>query len=134
MERTKTVVLWLLITIGFLCHSICDILPIFWGKNIAIDNSGNAPQSLMIMMATLMYLIPVCGIMLLYLKSRVAWIINAILAVIMALFTIVHAGMELFPCDNYAQLIVLPLMMALGVLLALKSVRLTRKSSSDGTH
>ena len=32
----KISVLWLLTICGFACHSICDVLPLFWGKNMAV--------------------------------------------------------------------------------------------------
>ncbi len=40
----KISVLWLLTISGFACHSICDVLPLFWGKNMAVAATDNAGQ------------------------------------------------------------------------------------------
>ena len=40
----KISVLWLLTICGFACHSICDVLPLFLGKNMAVAATDNAGQ------------------------------------------------------------------------------------------
>ena len=49
MERIqKIVTLWLLTICGFAAHSICDVLPIFWGKNMAVvATDGNVDYGIM---------------------------------------------------------------------------------------
>ena len=39
-KSIKISVLWLLTICGFTAHSICDVLPMFWGKNMAARKDG----------------------------------------------------------------------------------------------
>ena len=58
-KSIKISVLWLLTICGFAAHSICDVLPMFWGKNMAVvATDGNVDQGMIVFMMTLSYLIP----------------------------------------------------------------------------
>lgn len=35
-RSVKITALWLLTICGFSCHSICDVLPMFWGCDMAV--------------------------------------------------------------------------------------------------
>ena len=123
----KICVLWLLTIFGFACHSICDILPMFWGKNMAVAaTDGNVDQGMIVLMMTLSFLIPACGVLCMLWKAKTAKVINAILAVIMALFNIAHAFMEL-PSDNAGQYIIMPMMIVIGLVLAGNSIRYVKE-------
>ena len=44
-KSIKISVLWLLTICGFAAHSICDVLLMFWGKNMAVvATDGNVDQ------------------------------------------------------------------------------------------
>jgi hypothetical protein len=123
----KISVLWLLTICGFACHSICDILPMFWGKNMAVAaTDGNVDQGMIVLMMILSFLIPACGVLCMLWKAKTAKVINAILAVIMALFNIAHAFMEL-PSDNAGQYIIMPMMIVIGLVLAGNSIRYVKE-------
>jgi hypothetical protein len=123
----KICVLWLLTICGFACHSICDILPMFWGKNMAVAaTDGNVDQGMIVLMMILSFLIPACGVLCMLWKAKTAKVINAILAVIMALFNIAHAFMEL-PSDNAGQYIIMPMMIVIGLVLAGNSIRYVKE-------
>ena len=123
----KICVLWLLTICGFACHSICDILPMFWGKNMAVAaTDGNVDQGMIVLMMTLSFLIPACGVLCMLWKAKTAKVINAILAVIMALFNIAHAFMEL-PSDTAGQYIIMPMMIVIGLVLAGNSIRYVKE-------
>ena len=50
----KITILWLLTVCGFAAHSICDVLPMFWGKNMAVvATDGNVDQGRIVFMMTL---------------------------------------------------------------------------------
>ena len=67
----KISILWLLTVCGFASHSICDVLPMFWGKNMAVAaTDGNVDQGMIVFMMTLSYLIPACGILCMLWKGR----------------------------------------------------------------
>lgn len=121
-KRSQIIVLWLMTVGGFVCHSIMDLLPLFWNQSIAVDASGTAPASMLLMMATLSLLLPSCGIFCLLPTCPKRWLlwVNTVLATVIGLFNIVHAYMEL-PSDNAAQYIVMPLMIVVGLCLAWKS-------------
>lgn len=126
--RTQTIVLWLMTMGGFACHTIMDLLPLFWDQSIAIDASGTAPAPMLVMMSTLSLLLPACGIFCLLPTQPKRWLlwVNTVLATIIGLFNIAHAFMEL-PSDNAAQYIVMPLMIVIGLGLAWKSWQMTLK-------
>ena len=121
-RNSKILSLWLLTIGGFASHSIADLLPLFWGKDLRIATDGNVDQGLIVMMMTLSYLLPACGILCILTERRSAKFVNACLAVVLALFNIAHAAMEL-PSDNAGQYVVLPMMVVIGLLLAWQSVK-----------
>lgn len=131
MKRNqKIIVLWLMTMGGLACHTLTDLLPMFWGESIAIAD-GPAPQAMLVMMASLAYLLPVCGILCLIgdKPARPLRLTNAVLACIIALFNVVHACMEL-PADNYGQYIVMPLLVVVGALLVWHSVMLAKREEA----
>ncbi|MBR5083690.1 MAG: hypothetical protein IKX33_03750 [Prevotella sp.] len=125
----KIVTLWLLTICGFACHSITDILPMFWGKNIAVAaTDGNIDQGMIVFMMTISFLIPTCGLLCLLTdsKAKLQRMINAILAVLIALFNVAHTFMEL-PSDNAGQYVILPMMIVIGIALAWCSVKYVKE-------
>ncbi len=122
-RSAKIATLWLLTICGFATHSICDILPMFWGKDMAlVATDGNVDQSMIVLMMTLSFFIPACGILCLLSKTKCFKIINVILALLIALFNVAHALMEL-PSDNAGQYIIMPMMAVLGFVLAWHSIK-----------
>ena len=123
----KISILWLLTICGFACHSICDVLPMFWGKNMAIvATDGNVDQNMIVFMMTLSFFIPAIGVLLLMSKIKIFKVVNAVLAVLTALFNIAHAFMEL-PNDNAGQYVILPMMIVVGLVLAWNSVKYVKE-------
>jgi hypothetical protein len=119
----KISVLWLLTICGFACHSICDVLPMFWGKDMAVASTdGNVDQGMIVFMMLLSFLIPACGVLCMLAKAKAAKVINAVLAVLISLFNIAHAFMEL-PSDNAGQYIIMPMMIVIGLVLAWYSIK-----------
>ena len=62
MERNqKIIALWLMTICGFACHTLPDILPMFWGKDMAVvATNGNFDYGMIVFMMTLSFFIPVC--------------------------------------------------------------------------
>lgn len=121
--------LWLLTIGGFASHTISDILPIFWGKDLAVINNGGVDWNMIAFMAALSYLIPACGAccMLAERKSTIVKMTNALLAVAIALFNIVHAFLEL-PTENTAQYIIMPMLIVVSLLLAWHSIKFVKET------
>ena len=130
MERNyKILFLWLMIISGFACHTLTDMLPMFWGKDMAVvATDGNVDQEMIVFMMTLSYLIPVCGLLCLLTDCRAKLLktVNAVLAVIIALFNVLHAFMEL-PSDNAGQYVILPVMVVIGCVLAWHSFKYVKE-------
>ena len=119
----KISILWLMTICGFACHSICDVLPMFWGKDMAVAaNDGNVDQGMIVFMMLLSFFIPACGVLCMLAKAKAVKVINAVLAVLISLFNIVHAFMEL-PSDNAGQYIIMPMMIVIGLVLAWYSIK-----------
>ena len=86
-EKKRIILFWTLTILGFLAHSLADALPAFWGQSIAAQQ-GPAPVGMMSFMVCLTYLVPVVGILLMVYGGKTARIINAILALLMAIDSI----------------------------------------------
>lgn len=129
MERKqKIIALWLMIICGFACHTLTDVLPMFWGKDMAVvATDGNVDQGMIVFMMTLSFFIPVCGIfcMLTDCRAKMLRIVNVFLAVVIGLFNVAHAFMEL-PSDNAGQYVILPMMIVIGCVLSWQSVKIIK--------
>ena len=129
MERNqKIIALWLMIICGFACHSLTDILPMFWGKDMAVvATNGNVDYGMIVFMMTLSFFIPVCGMfcMLTDCHAKLLRTVNAVLAVLIALFNIAHAFMEL-PSENAGQYVILPMMVVIGCVLSWHSIKIIK--------
>ncbi len=127
-KRMKITAMWLLTICGFACHSFTDMLPMFWGRDMAlVATDGNVDQGMIVFMMMLSLLIPACGVLcMLAEKPKGLKTVNALLAVLIALFNIVHAFMEL-PSDNAGQYVVMPLMIVIGLVLAWQSIQYVKE-------
>lgn len=129
MENTKfrIALLWAVIICGFALHTLADLLPLFWSVPIAVDASGEAPAGLLAFMMLLCYPIPIGGILCTLYGRRRRWAVaNAVLAAFMLLFNLLHTG-ELFVGFNPAQLMLLPIILAVSALLLAESLRAAKK-------
>lgn len=62
-REMKIVTLWLMTICGLCCHTLTDLLPIFWGKNLAVmATDGNVQWGMIVMMMTITFVIPVIGL------------------------------------------------------------------------
>lgn len=127
-KRMKITAMWLLTICGFACHSITDMLPMFWGRDMAlVATDGNVDQGMIVFMMMLSLFIPACGVLcMLAEKPKGLKTVNALLAVLIALFNIAHAFMEL-PSDNAGQYVVMPLMIVIGLVLAWQSIKYVKE-------
>ena len=123
--RIRVAVLWITVILGFTLHSLADMMPMFWGADIAMDSSGTAPAGMLLFMMAVSYLIPVIALL------KRGWLmVNFILAMLIMLFNIFHSS-ELFMDFHLSQLAVLPVMDVLGVLLAVESNRLRKEGLQE---
>jgi hypothetical protein len=114
-----------MIICGFACHTLTDILPMFWGRDMAmVATDGNVDQGMIVFMMTLSFLVPVCGMfcVLTDCRAKSLRVVNAVLAVVIGLFNVAHAFMEL-PSDNAGQYVVLPMMVVVGCVLSWHSIK-----------
>lgn len=124
-RNQKILFLWLMIICGFACHTLTDILPMFWGKDMAVAaTDGNVDQGMIVFMMTLSFFVPVCGMfcVLTDCRAKSLRVVNAVLAVVIGLFNVAHAFMEL-PSDNAGQYVVLPMMVVIGCVLSWHSIK-----------
>ncbi len=123
--RNKVVTFWILTIVGFLTHSLTDAMPAFWGESIAAMEPPTSTGMIAFMM-TLTYLVPVIGILLVVYGGKICKTINAVLACIMAFFTIFHMS-ELIMEFNAAQLVTMPMMAVIAIIMARESIRLRKE-------
>ena len=125
---SKVSLLWVIIMVGFMAHIAADILPAFWGANIAMpDSTGDASTGMIMFMMTMAFFVPMCGLLCMnYRKFKVMRVINLVLATVMVLFNFFHTS-ELFMEFNPVQLIILLAMAVLGVYLFVYSLRMVKE-------
>jgi hypothetical protein len=116
--------MWVVIMVGFAMHMLADMLPAFWGVNIAMpDATGEAPVGMLIFMMSLSFFIPMCGLLCMqYRRCKVMLTINLVLAGIMMVFNIFHAS-ELIAEFNPVQLLIHPVMVVAGIYLFIFSLQ-----------
>lgn len=128
MEQSKmrVILFWILFIVGILTHSQGDVLPIFWGVDVAMEHTAAAPTGLLAFMMIITYVVPLCGILLVfYGKRRSSAIANLILASVIALFNLVHCS-ELFTEFSYTKLFTLPFLLIVSIILVIESRRYLR--------
>ena len=126
-SASKVTLLWVIIMIGFIMHMVADMLPAFWGASIAMpDATGTAPAGMMVFMCGMAFTVPMCGLLcMLYHSIKALRVANLVLATLMMLFNVFHA-FELFSEFSPVQLLIHPVMVALGVYLFIFSLRLVK--------
>lgn len=125
MDRiSKVSFMWVVIMVGFAMHMLADMLPAFWGANIAMpDATGEAPTGMLIFMMALSFFIPMCGLLCMQYRSCKAMLTtNLVLAGIMMVFNIFHAS-ELIVEFNPVQLLIHPVMVVAGIYLFIFSLQ-----------
>lgn len=126
MERKhKVIVFWILTIVGFLSHSLTDAMPAFWGESIAAMQPP-ASTGMIAFMMTISYLIPVIAILLLIYGGKTAKTVNMVLAIVMAIFTVLHLS-ELIEEFNAAQLVIMPMMAVIAILMAKESFKFRKE-------
>lgn len=126
-KQIELIVLWVLIVLGFLTHTLADVMPAFWGESIVAMPGGVAPKGMIAFMLILTYTLPALAILgLVYGKCKAYRIANAVLACIFGVFCILHMG-EWVDTFNPVQLAVMPLMAVIGVVLAVQSIRFVKE-------
>lgn len=129
-SKQKIVLFWVLVMVGIVVHCIGDILPIFWGVDIAVDNLQEAPASMVIIMMVVCYVLPLAGILCtIYGKGRCWAVTNFVLASAMTLFNLAHCS-ELFMMFSYGKLFSLPFVLLVSLLLAYESWRVLKAEGS----
>ena len=121
---SKVSFMWVVIMVGFAMHMLADILPAFWGANIAMtDATGEAPTGMLIFMMALSFFIPMCELLCMqYRRCKAMLTINLVLAGIMMVFNIFHAS-ELIAEFNPVQLLIHPVMVVAGIYLFIFSLQ-----------
>ena len=125
---SKVSLIWVIIMVGFAMHMLADILPAFWGANIAMpDATGEAPTGMMLFMIGMAFFVPMCGLLCMnYRKCKAMRVVNFVLATVMMLFNLFHAT-ELLTEFNPVQLLIHPVMAAIGIFLFIYSLRLMKQ-------
>lgn len=125
---SKVSLIWVIIMVGFAMHMLADMLPAFWGADIAMpDATGEAPMGMMLFMIGMAFFVPMCGLLCMnYRNCKAMRIINLVLACIMMLFNIFHAS-ELLMEFSPVQLLIHPVMVVLGIYLFVYSLRLVKR-------
>ncbi|MBQ5549912.1 MAG: hypothetical protein IIT32_02515 [Bacteroidales bacterium] len=124
-RKSKIITFWVLTICGFLAHTITDAMPAFWGESIAAMQPP-ASTGMIAFMMIVSYLIPVIGILLTIYGGKICKTINAVLACIMAVFTVFHLS-ELFQEFNAAQLTIMPMMSVVAIIMAKESLKMRKE-------
>ena len=121
-------VLWVLLVLGFLAHTLADVMPAFWGESIVAMPTSTHLRELIALMMGICYTLPVLAIFLVLWGKHKAWrVIHSILACLFALFCLLHM-LEWLDQFNPVQLTIMPLMAIVGIILAVKSIKYVREN------
>lgn len=131
-KRTKMVTLWGILMLGYLCHTLTDMMPLFFGVDIKVDGMD---ASMLTAMTTFMtgacFFIPVIATLcLLYSSARWVCLTERVLAIIYLVLNVFHLS-DLVMNFATAQLLVLPLQVIICVLLVKESFKLQPSSSEE---
>ena len=120
-------VLWVVLVLGFLAHTLADVMPAFWGESIVAMPTSTHLRELIALMMGICYTLPVLAIFLALWGNHKAWrVIHSILACLFALFCLLHM-LEWLDQFNPVQLTIMPLMAIVGIILAVKSIKYVRE-------
>ena len=120
-------VLWVVLGLGFLAHTLADVMPAFWGESIVAMPTSTHLRELIALMMGICYTLPVLAIFLALWGNHKAWrVIHSILACLFALFCLLHM-LEWLDQFNPVQLTIMPLMAIVGIILAVKSIKYVRE-------
>ena len=116
--KNRISILWVMTMLGITIHTCFDLLPLFFGGSVAMENStGTVPAYMGIMMATISYTIPFIGMLFwLYGKKRCHLVTSLIIAIFLSILNIIHMG-ELFTGASITQFFIMPLNAAVAILL-----------------
>ena len=91
-KQIELSVLWVLLVLGFLAHTLADVMPAFWGESIvAVPTSANSRELIVLMMG-ISYTLPVLAIFLVLWGKHKAWrVIHAILMAIVGIILAVKS-------------------------------------------
>lgn len=123
--QTKISILWLIILIGLVFHTILHLMPVFYGVNIAKPNSTGAVPLGMSLTMGFTFLIPVAMICLcLFFTGKWVQVTNLIISIIVLLINTVHLS-ELFLAKSVdiAQVFVLPALFVVSLFLCVISYK-----------
>ena len=130
MERsTRMVFLWLTIMVGYCVHTLIDLLPVFFGGNVAIPGSeGVVPGGMYAFTGMIMFLLPVAGILLASYGVTRPWrVVHLVLSALVLLANNFRLGdlvrTFLFGWSNWEQCMVLPVILLVNVLLVWEAAR-----------
>ena len=121
-------VLWVVLVLGFLAHTLADVMPAFWGESIVAMPTSTHLRELIALMMGICYTLPVLAIFLALWGKHKAWrVIHSILACLFALFCLLHM-LEWLDLFNPVQLTIMPIMAIVGIILAVKSIKYVREN------
>jgi hypothetical protein len=120
-NSSKIIVLWSTIVLGLFVHCIIELMPLFFGADIAMPDASGVMPAWMNWMFLSFYLIPMICMVLVALVSA-TWfkIVNFILAILYALFNVFHL-VEHLQEGFGVQAVLLICILIFSVLLTLKS-------------
>lgn len=126
--RQQRVYLWMLIILGFVFHTLGELMPLFWAKDIAVANSGDVPDASLAISMALSYFVPTVAIfVLLFGKGKVAALIAFVLAALMLLFNAFHSTGDLIQNFSLRQVFILPTIFIVNLFLAVISWKAYRQ-------
>jgi hypothetical protein len=134
-NSTKIMVLWEIILLGLIFHSLLEMTPLFFGANIAEPGStGNMPAA-MTWFCLCFYLIPMLSIVaVLYLSCRWVKITNFVVSILFLLMDAVHFITDGIIGRNPVQCILLLFILLVSVLLFIASLGWMREKQTKKVY
>lgn len=130
-RKVRISILWVLVILGAMVHSLVEMMPMFWGESVAALPKNEAQMhGMMVFSACFLMAIPMFSqLCVLYGAKRWAALANCVLAGLMLLLNTIHPMMDLVGAP-LAQWIILPLEFVISLLLFIESIKLCRPAKS----
>lgn len=124
-KQVRIALLWLTVAVGYVYHTICEMMPLFAGASIASDElTIEQVPAMATFTSVIAFLVPIIGLLCsCYGKQRWVLIVNLVIAALSFIMSLMHMGGELFASFSWGQATVLPF---ISIVLALIIIDLWR--------
>ena len=132
-RQTRTALLWAFIPMGYIFHTLCELIPLFAGLSIATEEmTTEMLPAMTAFTGWMLYLVPLVGLLCsCYGKRRWSTIVSFVLACLTLLLNVGHLCSDLLPHFSWGQAAILPFVCVVAALLVIDLWKELRTSKAQ---